>query len=720
LVNFTGSNGSFPYALLVQGSDGNFYGTTYFGGSVGYGTVFKITTDGNLTTLVSFNSAANGANPRAGLVQGSDGNFYGTTQYGGSSEAGTVFKMTPDGTLTTLVNFNNTNGANPHAGLVEGSDGNFYGTTQNGGSLGYGTVFQTSPNGLVTTLVNFRGSTGTHPYGGLIQCSDGNFYGTTYGGGSGTNCYFTTVSCGTLYRMTPSGTLTTLVNLTNSIGAYPYAELVQGSDGNFYGTTSRGGSSLNCSGGCGTVLQLTPSGTLTTQVNFSASNGSFSAATLVQGSDGKFYGTTNVGGSSAQGGSSGYGTIFQLNVGAAPPIASITSFTPASGPVGTTVVITGANFVGTTGVKFNGIPATSFTVNNASHITATLPLGAMTGKIMVTTAGGSVSSAGSFSVTPTISSFTPSSGPVGTSVVLAGNNFTGASSIRFNGIDASSFMVNSDTQITATVPAGATTGTIAVITPSGIGVSTGNFTVIPAPTINSFTPTSGPVGTAVLITGSNLTGATRVSFNGVNAVSYTVNSDTQITVTVPTGATTGTLTVITPGGTATSASSFTVLPAPTISSFSPVSGPIATTVTIKGTHFTGTTAIVFNKTAVTSFTVKSDTQLSTRVPNGATTGPIKVTAPGGTATSSTSFVVKPKINSFTPTSGPVGTLVTITGNTFGGATSVTFNGVLAATFKVKSVTKITATVPIGATTGPIAVTTSSGTATSTTNFTVTP
>src|SRR5439155_1230252 len=194
---------------------------------------------------------------------------------------------------------------------------------------------------------------------------------------------------------------------------------------------------------------------------------------------------------------------------------------PASGPVGTSVTISGTNFTGATAVLFNSVSA-SFTVNSATAITATVPAGATSGPISVTTPDGTASSASSFTVInpPTISSFMPGSGPVGTNVTINGTNFTGASAVLFNGTSAS-FTVNSATSIAATVPSGATTGPISVTTSGGTASSAGSFTVINPPTITSFMPGSGPVGTNVTINGTNFTGVTGVQFNGTNA-SFTV------------------------------------------------------------------------------------------------------------------------------------------------------------------------------------------------------
>jgi IPT/TIG domain/Proprotein convertase P-domain len=411
------------------------------------------------------------------------------------------------------------------------------------------------------------------------------------------------------------------------------------------------------------------------------------------------------------------------------PAPTVSGFAPTSGPVGTVVTLTGTNFSGATVVAFHGTAATSVTVNNDSQITATVPAGATTGTIAVTTPGGSAASAASFTVTvlpaaPTVSGFTPTSGPVGTVVTLTGTGFSGATVVAFHGTAAVTFTLVNPTHITATVPAGATTGTIAVTTPGGTGYSYDPFTVIPAPTVSGFAPTSGPVGTTVTLTGTGFSGATAVAFHGT-AATFTFVNPTHITAIVPAGATTGTIAVTTPGGSATSAASFTVtvLPAaPTVTGFTPTSGPVGTVVTLTGTGFSGATVVAFHGTAAT-FTFVNPTHITVTVPAGATTGTIAVTTPGGSATSAASFTVTvlpaaPTVSGFTPSSGPVGTTVTLTGTGFTGATAVAFHGV-AATFTVNSATKITATVPSGATTGTIAVTTPGGTATSAASFTVT-
>jgi hypothetical protein len=239
----------------------------------------------------------------------------------------------------------------------------------------------------------------------------------------------------------------------------------------------------------------------------------------------------------------------------------------------------------------------------------------------------------------------------------------------------------------------------------------------PAPTVGAPTPGTGQVGTQVTVPGSHLTGANTVKFNNT-AASFTVNSDSSITATVPAGATTGPVSVTTPGGTGSTSSSFVVIAPPSISSFNPNQGSVGTSVTISGKGFTGTSQVKFNGTPAT-YTVKSDTQIAATVPAGATTGPVQVTNPTtGTATSTGSFKVQPKITGFTPPSGPVGTLVTITGSGFTGATQVKF-GPQSASFTVVNDSQITATVPAKASSSRIQVTTTGGNASTSSNFTVT-
>ena len=400
-------------------------------------------------------------------------------------------------------------------------------------------------------------------------------------------------------------------------------------------------------------------------------------------------------------------------------LPTILGFAPLNGPTGSAVTITGTNLINTTALRFNGVSAT-FAVSSDTQLTATVPSSATTGPISLTTPAGGARSLADFGVTvtlpPTITGFAPPGGPVGTPVTITGTSFTGATAVKFNGTAATAFTVNLDTQITATVPSGATTGPISVTTPAGTGASATSFTIGGTPTISSFSPTHGVVGATVTVHGTNFTGATSVTFNGTSA-SFTVNTTIKITATVPVDATTGKIGVTTPTGPALSASSFTV--APRITGFSPTSGASGASVTITGANFTAATSVRFNGTAAT-YTVDSGTQIAATVPAAATSGKITVTTSAGTATSATDFTVAPGITTFTPTSGIIGTSVTIKGANFTGATSVRFNGTSATSYAVNTSIKITATVPAGATTGKISVTTSAGTATSTGNFTVKP
>ena len=428
--SFDSSDGSLPYAGLVQATNGNLYGTTVEGGANFQGTVFKITPSGTLTTLHSFAGyPADGTNPYAGLVQATNGNLYGTTIEGGSIGAGAIFKMTLNGALTILHNFDSTDGSSPYAGLIQASNGLFYGTTYEGGEFNGGTIFKITTSGTLTTLDSFTGSgtEGDFPYGGLVQTANGNLYGTTFNGGTnGQGTVFETTASGTLntlydfdlthgaspyaplvqatngtfygttglggsagdgtvFKITASGTLTSLHSFVGTDGQEPYAGLVQATDGNLYGTTAEGGAH-----GYGTVFKITPSGTLTTLYSFAGyPDGANPYGALVQDTNGNLYGTT------ASGGANDFGTVFSLSVGLGPFVETL----PASGKVGATVKILGTNLTGATAVAFNGTAAT-FTVLSGSEITTTVPTGASTGFVTVTTSSGTLQSNRKFRVTP--------------------------------------------------------------------------------------------------------------------------------------------------------------------------------------------------------------------------------------------------------------------------------------------------------------------------------
>jgi uncharacterized repeat protein (TIGR03803 family) len=346
VVSFNGASGANPQSPLIQATDGNFYGTTLQGGATNNGTIFKITPTGTLTTLYSF-GGADGSGPYAGLLQASDGNFYGTTSEGGANNKGTVFTITSSGTLTTLYNFcsqaNCTDGAVPWAGLLQASDGNLYGTTIDGGSSanclqGCGTAFKITTGGALTTLHAFDSTDGATPFAGLVQATDGNFYGTTALGGA--NC-LSGGGCGTVFAMTPAGALTTLYSFCPQSGCAdgsgPYAGLVQATDGNFYGTTPNGGTHAK-----GTVFAITPGGMLTTLHSFGGSDGAYPEGGLIQANHGNFYGSTS------SGGGNGDGTLFAITTGGA--LTTLHSFDGTDGatPLAALLQASDGSFYGTT------------------------------------------------------------------------------------------------------------------------------------------------------------------------------------------------------------------------------------------------------------------------------------------------------------------------------------------------------------------------------------
>ena len=466
LISFNGPDGVNPTAGLVQGADGNLYGTTYQGGANGnyQGTVFKISPQSPylLTTLHTFlGYPTDGSFPYAGVVQGTDGFFYGTTANGGTSDnckngCGTVFKISADGSqYSVLHSFNGTDGSIPEGILIQATDGNFYGTTFYGGAgnncadfqpSGCGTVFKISPQSPypLTTVHSFNFSDGYTPEAGLVEAANGNFYGTTSQGvTAGQTCGY---GCGTVFEMTPAGAVTTLHVFQGPDGYFPQAPLIQGRDSSFYGTTSDGGANKNCRlGGCGTVFKISPQSPYTlTTVSLTAAIGSIPAP-LLQATDGNFYGTTaldgaNGGGSifeltqsltlmpvysfcaqpncadgdgpegglvqdtngtfygtAFSGGAFGAGTVFSFSLSVG--LGPFVETDPTSGPVGTPVIILGTNLTGATGVTFNGTPAT-INSNTGSEITTTVPTGATTGLVQVTgTPSGTLSSNATFEVT---------------------------------------------------------------------------------------------------------------------------------------------------------------------------------------------------------------------------------------------------------------------------------------------------------------------------------
>ena len=431
-----------PYGAmtLAQGLDGNLYGGAG-GGAREHGALYKITPAGLLTMLYSFDGA-NGSNPYGGLTLGTDGNFYGTTtgtnETGAPTGAMTIFKMIPDGNVTKLYTFaNDIDGSQPFAAPIQGADGNFYGTTCACymEAKGYGTIYKITPSGTLSTLHRFDRAHGANPIAPLVEGTDGNFYGTTQAGGSphckGTN---RVGGCGVIFKITPSGDLTVLQYLDGTHGWWPSSPLAQSADGDFYGTTNQGGSN-----NFGVVFKITPDGNLTVLHNFNRTDGANPSGRLVQAKDGNFYGTT------WDGGSSGYGTLFRIT------------------PDGSKFSVL-YNFDETTGIA---------PVSILQHTN-----GILYGE---TNSGGSTGGGVIYSFDLGLRPFVALlaySGEVGKTISFLGQGFKGTTAVSFNGM-AASFSVKSDTYLAATVPANATSGFVTVTAPSGTLTSNKRFRVLP-------------------------------------------------------------------------------------------------------------------------------------------------------------------------------------------------------------------------------------------------
>lgn len=472
LASFGGTDGDNPlYAGLTQGADGNLYGTTLWGGSVidcgnanafGCGNVYKLTPGGTLTSVYSFCAKAgcpDGDWPSQGVALGLNGNLYGTVQFGGAHSAGTVFEVTPTGGFTTLYSFCSItdsqqdclDGSQPESKLFLASDDNFYGTTTGGGANGGGTVFKISPGGKLTTVYNFcslaKCADGQGPLAGVIEGSDGNFYGTTaYGGNGGTSGY------GTVFKLTPTGALTTLYKFCSQAlcadGALPEAPLVQAANGILYGTTLVGGSGNCAAPGCGIVFEITTAGGFTIVHNFCSETGCTDGGQpysgLVQATDGNLYGTTHL--------SREESVIYQV---------------PLTG---------GYNTVHTfcTGTCSNGNAPYAGLMQSTSGI--------LYGTTTVGGASSTCENCGvvySFSIgaVPFVEAFPNASAP-GHQIGILGNGLKDTTSVTFNGVSAE-FSTTSNTALKVVVPAGATTGTIQVTTKTGTLLSNVAFQVLP-------------------------------------------------------------------------------------------------------------------------------------------------------------------------------------------------------------------------------------------------
>ena len=366
----------------------------------------------------------------------------------GGAGCGTVFKITPTGGLTTLYEFCQIvskhgrclDGINPMAPLILGDDGDFYGTTTSAGTgnEGGGTVFRITPSGALTTLYSFCSigglscPDGHFPFAGLLQASDGNFYGTTVQGGHGCPVE----GCGTVFKITPSGEMTTLYRFSGPDGTYPVGTLVQGADGWLYGGTEYGGANDD-----GTIFKISTAGALTTLFSFDGANGKTPYVGVILGTNGNFYGTT------LHGGPKGDGTIFEMTSGG--KLTELHGFDATDGadPSAGLAQDTDGSFYGTTyfgGAKRHG---------HGTVFSLSVGLGAFVKTL-------------------------PTFGTVGETISILGSNLTGSTKVTFHGIQAA-FTVVSNTEITATVPTGATTGTVKVVTPGGTLSSNVPFRVTP-------------------------------------------------------------------------------------------------------------------------------------------------------------------------------------------------------------------------------------------------
>jgi uncharacterized repeat protein (TIGR03803 family) len=498
-----------PYGVMVQGRDGNIYGTAHEGGAFGGGGVYVVTPAGKESVIFSF-PLSYGTSCQPGLTLGNDGNLYGDCNNQGANGFGLLYKVTPKGVLTELHNFTNTggDGANPNGPPVAAKDGNLYGPAQNGGANGQGTIYKITPSGTVTTFYSFLGgSGGSNPSAPLIQGSDGNLYGSTLFGG--------TNGAGTIFKLSLAGVLTTLHTFNFTDGFEPIGALVQGTNGSFYGTTYQGGVNNQ-----GTAFRITASGQFTLLHSFAvATDGMQPETALVQATDGNFYGTTNPYLDTRD-------TIFKITPGGA--FSVVYQFDGTSSTLG--IGLANGLVQHTNGLLYGATNASTGPGNGSIY---KLSLG---GKAFVRTA--------------------QSSGAVGASIGMFGQGFSSSSVVKFGGVLATGAHLQGTTYLTVPVPVGALTGSVTVTT--GSTVLTSNVVFKVTPKITSFSPAQGAVGTSVVINGSSFTQATKVTFGGVAATNFTVNSDIKITAKVPTGAVTGKIAVTTPGGTATSATNFTV------------------------------------------------------------------------------------------------------------------------------------------------------------------
>ncbi len=624
-----GIEGSSPQTGVVQGPDGSFYGTTAGGGSEGDGTIFKINGDGTGFTLLKNITQAEGANPAVGgLLLAPDGNLYGTI-YAGGTGFGSIYKIAPDGSnFAVLKEFTEVDGWEPRGSLLQGSDGSLYGTTERGGPADLGTVFKLNPDGsgfaLLTSFQPPDEATG-YAFGTLVQASDGNFYGTTQQSAD---------NVGTVFRLRPDGTYTRLKVFDYTDGARPRGTLVLGSDGSLYGLTELGPDKL----GGGAIFRINPDGSgFAVFKTFTSPEGT-SPISLQAAPDGYLYGINQSGGSGES------GTLFRIKVDGT-GYAVLKNFTQTER--------VGSLLVGPGGLVYGNM--SSGGANNLIRINANGNLTIIQRFTAATDPGRlAVSSGNTFYCLKSTADFNGQ-------ICRINANGSGFALLKtFTGTDGSGptgLVQGSDGTLYGVTQQGGTNdgyGTIFRLNPDGSGFAVlrnlsradgaypyAGLTIQRMLSITSFSPATGPVGTVISLLGQELAGATAVTIGGVPA-SFTAVSNTQLNVTVPPGTAGGPIGVTTPAGTVASSGVFTVTasPAPVIADFTPKKGPAGTQVTITGTHFNNATAVHFNNVAA-AFTYVSATVITATVPSGNASGFVKVTTPGGTASSKQTFMLTP-------------------------------------------------------------------------------
>jgi len=522
----TGGYNPWDYGQLAQGNDPYLYGTTHYGTFNNFGSVFQVATDGSTyTDLWSFDGTGSGMFPFGALTNlifnASDGSsyFYGTANEGGNFGFGTLFRITPSGGIAILHHFNGSDGEYPLVPPVQGSDGNLYGvtssgstyrytlpngpfkqlpnnapgdttgplvlapdgylygTTRSGGSHGPGTVFRmTTPGGAIKIIYSFKGGTdGANPQGPIAfdnsQPWDGKLYGVTYDGGAN--------NTGEVFQLTLSGTLTHLHDFaalhpdgTNNEGAKPIAGLLAASDGYLYGAASTGGASTY-----GTLFQASTKPSFSKLFDFTGAAGGvpgdYPTTTLMEDSDGCYYGLTTGGVSPNE--ITGYGNFFSLCP------ESIIQIVKVEGPIlvlpGIPVQIIGNNLTQAAEVTFAGEQA-QFQIDSNYSLTATVPSDAVDGFIaVILNTGFEIQTQSAEHILPLITNLDPPSGPVGTQVGIVGGGFAGTKKVTFGGVKATNFTVVNPPLIQAIVPTGAKTGKVAVTTPNGTAKSKQTFTV---------------------------------------------------------------------------------------------------------------------------------------------------------------------------------------------------------------------------------------------------